>query len=155
VDPVKLGPFILQGKFLRRQTEVAGEVSKFFAQNILTSEQLWKSVLTDPTTKPAFTALFAERFSRFVKGLTGIFGGVTLASPEVVAQATNKALANLPQHLPVLYSYMDSTLALEDTLRTRMLKMTSRQFERVLHPIFEEDELTLILAGAVLGAAAD
>jgi uncharacterized membrane protein YheB (UPF0754 family) len=154
VDPIKLGPFLLQGKFLRRQTEVAGEFSKFFAQNILTSEQLWKSVLTDPTTKPAFTALFTERFGRFVKGLTGIFGGVTLASPEVVTQATNKALAALPQHLPVLYSYMDSTLALEDTLRVRMLKMTSRQFERVLHPIFEEDELTLILAGAVLGFAA-
>jgi hypothetical protein len=29
--------------------------------------------------------------------------------------------------------------------------MTSRKFERVLHPIFEEDELTLIIAGAVLG----
>jgi hypothetical protein len=71
-----------------------------------------------------------------------------------MTQATNKALEKLPQHLPVLYSYMDSTLALEDTLRTRMLKMTSRQFERVLHPIFEQDELTLILAGAVLGFAA-
>jgi uncharacterized membrane protein YheB (UPF0754 family) len=153
VDPVKLGPFLLQGKFLRRQTEVAGEFSKFFAQNILTSEQLWKSVLTDPTTKPAFTALFTQKFGRFVKGMVGIFG-VKLASPEVMTQATNKALEKLPQHLPVLYSYMDSTLALEDTLRTRMLKMTSRQFERVLHPIFEQDELTLILAGAVLGFAA-
>jgi len=29
--------------------------------------------------------------------------------------------------------------------------MTSQQFERVLHPIFEEDELTLVLAGAALG----
>eukprot|EP01083_Nonionella_stella_P030757 84255_1 len=32
--------------------------------------------------------------------------------------------------------------------------MSSAQFERVLHPIFEEDELTLILAGAALGFAA-
>jgi uncharacterized membrane protein YheB (UPF0754 family) len=153
VDPVKLGPFLLQGKFLRRQTEVAGEFSKFFAQNILTSEQLWKSVLNDPTTKPAFTALFTQKFGRFVRGMTGIFG-VKLASPDVMTQATNKALDKLPQHLPAIYSYMDSTLALEDTLRTRMLKMTSRQFERVLHPIFEQDELTLILAGAVLGFGA-
>lgn len=29
--------------------------------------------------------------------------------------------------------------------------MPTRKFERVLHPIFEEDELTLIIAGAVLG----
>jgi hypothetical protein len=32
-----------------------------------------------------------------------------------------------------------------------MMAMTSRKFERVLHPIFEEDELTLIIAGAALG----
>jgi hypothetical protein len=32
-----------------------------------------------------------------------------------------------------------------------MMAMTSMQFERVLHPIFEEDETTLILAGGGLG----
>jgi uncharacterized membrane protein YheB (UPF0754 family) len=153
VDPWQVGPFLLQGKFLRRQTEVANEFSKFFSQNILTSEQLWKSVLNDPTTRPAFTALFAQRFGSFVQGMTGPFFRVKLV-PEVVTQATNKALAKLPQHLPVIFPYMDSTLALQDTLRVRMEAMTSRQFERVLHPIFEQDELTLILAGAFLGFAA-
>ena len=32
--------------------------------------------------------------------------------------------------------------------------MSPAKFERVLHPIFEEDEMTLILAGAALGFAA-
>ena len=32
-----------------------------------------------------------------------------------------------------------------------MERMSSAKFERVLHPIFEEDELTLILAGGFLG----
>ena len=30
--------------------------------------------------------------------------------------------------------------------------MTPAQFEQILHPIFQEDEFTLIMAGAVLGA---
>ena len=34
-----------------------------------------------------------------------------------------------------------------------MLKLSPAEFDDVLHPIFREDELTLILAGAVLGAA--
>lgn len=42
-------------------------------------------------------------------------------------------------------------LEIEQTLSVRMSAMTSVQFERVLHPIFEEDELTLILAGGGLG----
>lgn len=153
VDPVKIGTWILQGKFLRRQPEVAAEFSSFFANNILKSEQVWKSVLTDPTTRPAFGALFAQQFQKLVGGATAIFGGVRMDST-VLAAATETAMNKLPEHLPAVYAYMDSTLGLEETLRVRMLKMTSRQFERVLHPIFEEDELTLILAGAVLGFAA-
>jgi uncharacterized membrane protein YheB (UPF0754 family) len=35
-----------------------------------------------------------------------------------------------------------------------MNKLTPVEFEQVLHPIFHEDELTLIIAGGVLGGAA-
>ena len=54
INPTKIGPFILQGKFLRRQKEVAAEFSEFFANNVLTSEKLWESILNDPSTKPSF-----------------------------------------------------------------------------------------------------
>ena len=152
VDPTRFGPFILQGKFLRRQPEVAREFSKYFANNILTADKLWTSVLTDPETSPAFGALFTNHFSHFVKRITrGLGFGL---EPETLKLAAEKAIAKLPTHVPVLFPYMDKTLQLETTLRQRMEKMTSRQFERVLHPIFEEDELTLILAGAALGFAA-
>ena len=152
VDPTRIGPFVLQGKFLRRQPEVAREFSKYFANNILTSDKLWTSVLTDPQTSPAFGALFTSHFTHFVKRITrGLGFGL---EPETLQLAANKAIGKLPTHVPVLYGYMDKTLQLETTLRERMEKMTSRQFERVLHPIFEEDELTLILAGAALGFAA-
>jgi len=152
VNPVKVGPFTLQGQFLRRQKEVSAEFSKFFATRILTSEKLWHSVLNDPGTKPAFQQLFAQQFQHFVHRITRGFG--VRIEPETLQLATNKAVAKLPEHVPVLYDYMDSALGLEDTLRVRMEKMSSEQFERVLHPIFEEDELTLILAGAALGFAA-
>ena len=33
-----------------------------------------------------------------------------------------------------------------------MSLLSTAEFERILHPVFEEDELTLILSGAVLGA---
>ena len=152
VDPTRIGPFILQGKFLRRQPEVAREFSKYFANNILTADKLWTSVLTDPETSPAFGALFTNHFSQFITRITrGLGFGL---EPETLKLAADKAIGKLPTHVPVLYKYMDKTLQLETTLRERMEKMTSRQFERVLHPIFEEDELTLILAGAVLGFAA-
>ena len=149
VDPTPIGPFVFQGQFLKRQKEVSAEFSKFFANNILTGERLWDSVLTDPSTSPAFGALFVQHFTDFVNRVSSGFR--MNVEPELIARSAQKALNRLPNHVPAIYPYMDSTLGLETTLRERMEKMSSRQFERVLHPIFEEDELTLIIAGAVLG----
>lgn len=153
VDPLKIGPFVLQGKFLRRQKEVAAEFSKYFANHILTGKQIWNSILTDPETKPAFARIFSEHLEGFVGRITrGLFR--IRIEPKTMTQITERALDKLPNHVPVLFPYMDRALCLEQTLRTKMEAMTSRKFERVLHPIFEEDELTLIIAGAVLGFAA-
>jgi uncharacterized membrane protein YheB (UPF0754 family) len=149
VHPTKFGPFILQGKFLKRQPEVAKEFSAFFANRILNANELWKSMLADPK----FAALFGSHFGVF---MTKVSQGVLsyTPEPETIALATREALEKLPEHVPVLYDYMNNALDLEGSLRKKMELMTSEQFERVLHPIFEQDELTLILAGAFLGFAA-
>lgn len=149
VHPTKVGPWVLQGQFLRRQPEVAKEFSAFFANKILNAQELWKSMLQEPK----FHALFGTHFGAFmIKVSKGLLHYTP--EPETVAFATKEALSKLPEHVPVLYSYMDDKLNLEATLRKSMELMTSEQFERVLHPIFEEDELTLVLAGAALGFAA-
>jgi uncharacterized membrane protein YheB (UPF0754 family) len=152
VDEIRVGPVRLQGMFLKRQPEVAREFSSFFANKILTAEQLWNSVLTNPNTLPAFSGLVSSHFSAWWDKLT--CGLLSSLNPETLNRLTERTLSRLPRHVPVLYGYMDDKLELEATLHDRMLQMSSRQFERVLHPIFEEDELTLIVAGAVLGFTA-
>jgi hypothetical protein len=143
VEPTKFGPFILQGQFLRRQKEVAAEFSAFFANNILTSEQLWKSILNDPTTKPSFDLLFKKHLNKFAHGIAGGFG---LRLPmKLFNNVATQAVEKLPNHLHVLHPYVDKTLRLQTSLRTQMEKMTSAKFERVLHPIFEEDEVSTLV----------
>eukprot|EP00532_Pseudo-nitzschia_australis_P002958 CAMPEP_0168203288 /NCGR_PEP_ID=MMETSP0139_2-20121125/24765_1 /TAXON_ID=44445 /ORGANISM="Pseudo-nitzschia australis, Strain 10249 10 AB" /LENGTH=645 /DNA_ID=CAMNT_0008129111 /DNA_START=319 /DNA_END=2256 /DNA_ORIENTATION=- len=153
VYPTKIGPFVVQGMFLKRQKEVAAEFSKFFADKIVTSEQIWNSILTDPTTTPALSRVLGKHVKRLlsIASLGGIFSK-GLASPETVGKVTGSAIANLPRHLSSgLHKYVDGALGLETTLRTQMEAMSPAKFERVLHPIFEEDELTLIIAGGILG----
>jgi uncharacterized membrane protein YheB (UPF0754 family) len=152
VNPTKIGPWLLQGQFLRRQAAVAAEFSQYFSETVLSPPQIWQSILSDPATRPLFAKLFAEQFQSFV---TQISSGLRVAvEPETLQRLTDRALAKLPSHLPVIFPYMTKALDLQKTLETSMNSMTSAQFERVLHPIFEQDELTLILAGMVLGFAA-
>lgn len=153
INPTKVGPFILQGQFLRRQKEVSAEFSKFFANKILASPKLWDSMLTNPGTTPAFHELLSRHFKKFVTLISfGLFRGKP--SADTVSMVTQTAMDKMPNHVHVLHKYIDKTLGLEETLRVKMEAMSPAKFERVLHPIFEEDELTLILAGAVLGFAA-
>jgi len=152
VNPTKVGPFILQGQFLKRQKEVSAAFSDFFANKILTSEKMWHSILTDPETTPAFEKLFGDHLRKFTTSVTSGLG--IRPEPEVFTLAVARAMKKLPEHVGVLHSYVDKKLKLQETLRISMENMSSAQFERVLHPIFEEDELTLVLAGAALGFGA-
>jgi uncharacterized membrane protein YheB (UPF0754 family) len=143
VEPVRLlgGLLTLQGKFLRRQPEVAAAFAAFFSRQVLSGAQIWSSICTDG--RPALTTLLQQHVSSL--------GGLR---PATVARIAERAVAALPLHSAIVAPYLESALALETTLRRRMELMTPRQFERVLHPIFEEDEGTLIVAGAVLGFGA-
>ena len=48
-------------------------------------------------------------------------------------------------------AYMTEALDLERTLRDKMAALPPGEFERLLHPVFEEDEFKLIILGGILG----
>ena len=64
---------------------------------------------------------------------------------------SGRVLQLLPTELPLVHGYVDHALQLEPTLKERLRRLTPQQFEQVLHPVFQEDELTLVIVGAVLG----
>lgn len=154
VNPTPIvGNIVLQGLFLRRQKEVSADFSNFFASKILTSDQLWNSILNDPSTAPEFANIWAQNLEKVIlDGSRGVvdFGSDRFKKVDLQAIA-RRATDRLYPYLSELHPYVDQRLDIETTLRTRMEAMTSQQFERVLHPIFEEDELTLILSGGGLG----
>jgi hypothetical protein len=152
IHAVQVGSsFTLQDLFLRRQSEVAAGLSSYYAQNVLNAEQIWKTILTDPTTEPAFAALFSQHVVGFVRRISRGLG--VFMEPEALAGVADQALAKLPQHVWPTYQYMDKALGLENTLRVKMEEMSRSQFELFLRPIFAQDKLTLLLTGAVIGFA--
>jgi len=151
LHPVTWGPFVFQGIFLKRQYEVSCEFARFLANEVLVSSKIWGNMLFGSRAGD-FQELAREHTQQFVERL----------QPEVAAQGgqqfinevADAAVRELPGHIAPLHGYIDSTLGLQQLMESKLKLMTPEQFERVLHPIFEEDELTLILAGAVLGGIA-
>lgn len=62
-----------------------------------------------------------------------------------------KVIEKIRNIIPLTYNSTTKELDLETTIRTRMQALPPEEFEAVLHPAFEEDEMTLIFVGGVLG----
>lgn len=273
VKPVEIGDYRIQGLFLKRQREVSAEVSSYLASEVLTSQDIWREVLTGPNktqfadiirhqmpfltesmvaavvgsleeqlllhaakapsistitnlakqphglakdgpklkaahidipgldldvtviipppiidphpavlevvtkTKPQETGTAAvesaaqqhEQNEPSQGAAHTPLSGVKIAFsslmapilPEALGLSTNTGtgagtgvVTNAPLNIHPLHSYINETLQVEATLIDRLELLSAVEFERLLHPIFEEDEITLILAGGVLGATA-
>jgi len=141
VEPTPVGPFIIQGLFEKRQPEVSVEFSDFLSEKVLTSQRLIGEMVNG-SSKEKLEAMVRNS----VPGLV----------PDGVCEAAVSSLRKLvlePSSHPV-HQYVDAKLDIRDTLTVRLQALSAADFENLLHPVFEEDEIILVVAGGVLGAAA-
>lgn len=156
LNPVKLGPMIIQGIFLKRQNEVSETFARINCNELLGTEKIWEAILTGPNKKN-FQLMLRAHSIVFTEKLIGGLKPLALAAmgndqfqlmKEDIAM---NVIAKLPNLIGCSYDYTTEALDLENTIRTRMQALSPRDFEGVLHPAFEEDEMTLVMVGGVLG----
>lgn len=145
VEPINFLGLKLHGLFLQRQKEVSIEFAHFMVTKLLTPEQLWNTIAFG-TRSRKFHELVREELKAELSML------LSRTSEEEWNNFADTIIAELPRCAKPTHQYMESTLCLEETIRHEMQQMKCAAFERVLHPIFQEDELTLILVGTFLGS---
>ena len=67
--------------------------------------------------------------------------------------AVARVASNPLQHADV-HAYVAEQLDISHTLSSRLKTLSPTDFEDLLHPVFQEDEITLIATGGVLGLVA-
>jgi uncharacterized membrane protein YheB (UPF0754 family) len=73
------------------------------------------------------------------------------AYAQIKNDVSAQLVAVLPAALAHIESYATHALDIETLLREKMGALPSKDFEALLHPVFEQDEWKLILIGGVLG----
>ena len=77
--------------------------------------------------------------------------------PSHILEAAVAAIAKVaaqPLDHPDVHDYVATQLDISQTLSSRLKKLSPTDFEDLLHPVFQEDEITLIATGGVLGLVA-
>ncbi len=62
-----------------------------------------------------------------------------------------KVMEKFPAIVDQSFEYTTEAMDLESTICQKMKGLSPEEFERFLHPAFEEDEITLILVAGILG----
>jgi len=158
IEPKRVCCFTLHGVFMRRQVEVSAEFARLNNLHFCNAKNLWTEMMYG-TNKKEFEALVRRNADSFFEKTMGPSGKAIVL--KVVGEETYSRIKtdivdmmyeSIPVCVPVTYRYQDEALQIEPTVRDRMSKLPGKDFERVLHPVFEQDEIKLILVGGVLGA---
>ena len=159
IEEYKIGPFRLQGLFIKRQPTAAEKYAEIVADEVVTignvADNLMHGSQSDRTRKMIRDAIRPE-----------VDRSVGLAAPIIRMTTGNEQYERLreafaeesvdqtidPLHDPEFND--ERSDAIEGWMAERITRLPPEGFVELLRPAFEEDEWMLILLGAVLGFVA-
>ena len=153
---MRIGPFNIQGLFMKRQDEVAADYGRLVSKNVLTPANIIEGILRGPYSDKVFD-LIGRRVQKTIDEQTSIampFVAFTVGTKQyrqMKETAVSSIIGKLPDALSHIEKYASDALDLENTLSTRLQSLKPAEFEGMLRPAFEQDEWILIAVGAVLG----
>ncbi len=152
----RIGPFNIQGLFMKRQEEVAADYGRLVSQEIITPANIIEAVLKGPYSDKVF-AMIGRHVQKAIDDQTSIakpFVTFTVGTQNYIRMknsAVARIIENMPDALKHVEAYADDALDLQNTLMTRLQALSPEEFEGMLRPAFEQDEWILIAVGAALG----
>lgn len=158
LHPVKIGPWTIQGMFLRRQEEVAERYSYILAHELLTPEHIMDTIMTGSKAEGA-QRLIDEQVRNYMQEVNIPEDMVKAFLGEDAIERLTAAMSRLFRRDakdPFVVPEFQEARAKEATelLAGRMKALSSEEFQDVLRPAFQEDEWVLIMVGAGLGLLA-
>ena len=155
----RIGPFVFQGLFIKRQKAVAAEYATIVAEQIMTSRNIFESILHGKTSHKLME-MVREHVAQTVDSTAGsskqwikLLAGTK--KYEVIKNiATSGVIEDLRVAIAQIYDYTEDALDMKETMEERMAQLPPDEFAGFLRPVFQEDELKLILVGAFLGMLA-
>lgn len=151
VEPRRILGLTWHGLFLRRQAEVSRDFAAFVASELVAPRHLWRALLTGPQ-RDDFVAALTDAFAEELPGGLGARGAPLRGALEAAARRGVAAVAADPAaYTDPAAAYVAEALDVAASVGAALGALPGARFEHVLHPVFEQDETTLIAVGCLLG----
>jgi uncharacterized membrane protein YheB (UPF0754 family) len=154
-EPVKIGPFTLQGVFLKRQQEVSVQFANIVCDKVLNTKNLIKHMNQEPA-RSKIMAIIEEQ----VDGSMRVYEKDTMVAMLASKDRLQDAKVDLKQRIKnwdmdsddgPLQSFANQTGKIKQQIIDSLQKLASSDFVGILRPVFQKDEWKLLLVGGVIG----
>jgi uncharacterized membrane protein YheB (UPF0754 family) len=159
VNPRKFFFVTFQGLFMKRQNEVAKAYSEIVASEILTTQNIFQTIMNGQGSERLIRIVEkhiqegVDKTAGFSRSLIQLTSG-TKRYESLKKHTTERFLQSLPDQVRLVFNYAEEALDIEGTMHKKMANLSPVEFQGFLRPVFQEDELKLILVGAFLGGLA-
>ncbi|MCQ2974525.1 MAG: hypothetical protein MJ211_06905 [Bacteroidales bacterium] len=159
IEPIKFGPIVLWGLFLKRQKEESYRYAQIISEKILTVENLFNAIFRSSNNTKIQTIMETEVSVAIDKIFRELPFTVKLLLPsdkikEFKSVALFELMCEMPVYIRIMFPYAEKTLDIQNTIGSKMASLPPKKFIDFLRPAFQEDEWKLILVGAILGGLA-
>lgn len=162
-EPVKIGPFVIQGLFVKRQMDAARSFSRVIADRILTTENL-KSEFRQGDTRNRITATVERYVHDSLSAYENDPMVLMLTDKEKLAETREDVLERIrsadiddeegPMGRDTVDIMRKQSERMHDHILDNLHSLDANQFSGILRPVFQADEWKLMVAGGALGFGA-
>lgn len=152
---VEVPSIVLQGLFMRRQEEVAGDFSKIMVKDIINSENIAREMLAGENQKE-IKRLLSRTLKPLVEG--GMVKTVLQVSEgfegyvQIKDEIENKTFDFAMEAIGDFDGDERTSNVLRNFFSGKINQLSPEAFQNMLRPVFQEDEWLILLLGAVLGS---
>ncbi len=147
--------FKWQGVFQANRDQITRDYAKLMANEIFTPKALLEDLLTGPMSDRFFYAIqneIRESIDRQLGSAVRIINAVGGRQyRDMKQQIADIVIAKLPENVGYVEKYFSERIDLEAIMIEKMSAMDAETFEKLLRPIFKNDEWIIVVVGAALG----
>ena len=153
-EPVQIGPFKIQGVFIKRQREVATQFADVIAERVLTPENLVQHISEGPNRQRLLDILegqVEESMKEYERDAMVAMlvskDKLEEAKADLLGRVRNADMSDSRQ----IKTFAGQSRKIHAQMEENLGALDADQFGGILRPVFQKDEWKLILAGGVIG----
>jgi len=155
-EPKQVGPFRIQGVFIKRQREVATSFANVISDRVLNAENMVQHISEGPNKQRVLDLIegqVEESMKEYERdamvGMLVSKDKLAEAKEDLLERVRNADMSDSRQ----MKSFANQSRHIHKQLEENLVALDSTQFSGILRPVFQKDEWKLILAGGVIGTA--